>query len=104
MFNAGEVVVANVRFPGSEALRSRAALVLFEDYDSVVIAGITSNPYTKGIPLTKKEGALRDSVIKLNYVFTVNRETLSRPLFKLSKEKKKLVFSQFLKLLSGLQE
>lgn len=103
MFNPGDVVVATVQLADSKEMRTRAAVVLFEEYDSVAIAGITSNPYEKGIAVTKKEGAVRDGVIKLNYLFTVPRESLSAPLFRLSREKKKLVFDDLVKLLSGLQ-
>ena len=103
MFNPGEVVVASVKLPGSDVSTTRAVVVLFEDFGNVVVAGITSNPYFRGIPLTKREGALRDSIIKLNNVFTVDSDTLSRPLFRLSKEKKKLLFENLVKLLSGLE-
>ena len=42
----------------------------------------------KGIPFTKSEGALKDSVIKLNYIFTISEELVSKVIFHLSKEKK----------------
>jgi len=35
---------------------------LFEEFDNVV-AGITSNLEMKGISLTKKDGAIKDSII-----------------------------------------
>lgn len=38
-------------------------VVLFEDFGNVVIAGMTSNTSMKGITLTKKDGAIKDSVI-----------------------------------------
>jgi mRNA interferase MazF len=69
-----------------------------------VIAGITSNLKMKGIPLSKSEGAAKDSVIKLNYVFTVSEEMISKVVFHLSKEKKRLLFENLCKKLEGLKE
>jgi mRNA interferase MazF len=67
---------------------------LFEEFDNVVVAGITSNLKMKGIPLTRKEGAVKDSVIKLNYIFTISRAMVSKVLFHLSKEKKHIIFKE----------
>ncbi len=36
------------------------------------VAGITSNPHMKGIALTTVDGAVKDSVIKTNYIFTIS--------------------------------
>jgi len=68
-----------------------------------VIAGITSNLKMKGIPLSKSEGAAKDSVIKLNYAFTVSEEMISKVVFHLSKEKKRLLFEDLCKKLEGLK-
>ena len=78
-------------------------MVLFEELGNVVIAGITSNLKMKGIPLTKSEGAIKDSVIKLNYIFTISEEMVSKVVFHLSKEKKYLIFDEFTKKLDGLK-
>ena len=81
----------------------RAALILFEEFDNFVVAGITSNLEMKGIPLTKKEGAVKDSVIKLNYIFTVSRMMIEKALFSLSTEKKKRVFDELVTRLNHLK-
>ena len=39
-----------------------------EEFDNIIVAGITSNKSMNGISLTKQEGAVKDSVIKLNYI------------------------------------
>ena len=91
-FNSGDVVLVTVQFTDSGEVKKRPALVLFEEYDNVVIAGITSNLRMDGIPLTVKEGAKRRSIIKLNYVFTVSTVMVDRVLFSLSKEKKQSVY------------
>jgi len=77
-------------------------VVLFEEFGNIVIAGITSNTQMKGIPLTKKEGAVKDSVIKLNYIFTTADPFIKKTLFSLSKEKKKIVQQEFTKKLHAL--
>jgi hypothetical protein len=63
---------------------------------------VTSNLEMKGIPLTKKEGAIKDSVIKLNYIFTISPTAIKKSLFHLSSEKKREVFTELIKRLSGL--
>lgn len=99
MFNSGDVVLAKVQFSDTFEVKVRPALVLFEEFDNVVVAGITSNREMKGIPLSKKEGAVKDSVIKLNYIFTISRMMVEKSLFSLSKDKKKAVFEELVRKL-----
>ena len=54
------------------------------------------------IKLTKKEGAIKDSVIKLNYIFTISKNMIEKILFHLSDSKKKEVFSKLVKKLGSL--
>ncbi len=102
MLEAGDVVLATVQFTDTFELKKRPALVLFADCGNVVVAGITSNVKMKGIPLSKNEGAVADSVIKLNYIFTISEKMVLKKLFHLGSEKKKLVFDGLLKQFSGL--
>ena len=103
MLKAGDIVLAKIQFTDTFEIKTRPALILFEEFNNVVIAGITSNTVMKGIPLTKKEGAVKDSVIKLNYVFTISKVMIEKYLFSLSKEKKKLVFEELVMKLDGLK-
>lgn len=103
MLKPGSVVLAKVQFTDTFEVKTRPALVLFEEFDNIVIAGITSNTEMKGIPLTKKEGAIKDSVIKLNYIFTVSKIMISKNLFELTPKKKKLVFDELVKKLEVLK-
>ncbi|MDR0460678.1 MAG: hypothetical protein LBH62_04480 [Nitrososphaerota archaeon] len=57
----------------------------------------------KGIPLNKSEGAIKDSVIKLNYLFTISSEMTAKVLFHLSTEKKQIVYSELTKRLNNLK-
>ena len=104
MLKAGDVIVASVQFTDTSEVKMRPAVVLFEELGNVVIAGITSNLKMKGIPLTKSEGALKDSVIKLNYIFTISDEMVSKVILHLSKEKKHLIFDELNKKLYGLKQ
>ena len=97
MHKLGDVVLAQMQFVDTFELKKRPAVVLFEEYGNIVVAGITSNAEMKGIPLLKKEGALKDSVIKLNYIFTISEKMIEKKLFVLSSEKKKLIVSEFTK-------
>ena len=103
MYKPGDIVLTQVQFTDTFEIKKRPALVLFEEFGNVVVAGITSNAEMKGIPLTIKEGAAKDSVIKLNYIFTVSKQMISRLLFHLSPEKKKQVYSELAKKLSALK-
>lgn len=102
MHKAGEVVLTKVQFTDTFEIKKRPALVLFEELGNIVVAGITSNIEMKGIPLTKKEGAVKDSIIKLNYIFTVSEAMIEKILFCLSKDKKKKVFDEVVKKLNEL--
>jgi len=104
LLKPGDVILASVQFTDTAEVKVRPAVILFEELSNVVIAGITSNPNMKGIPLTKKEGAVKDSVIKLNYIFTISEEMADKVLFHLSKEKKQLIFEELYKSLSGLSK
>ena len=103
MLKAGDIIVASVQFTDTAEVKIRPAVVLFEEMGNVVIAGITSNLKMKGIPLTKSEGALKDSIIKLNYIFTISDEMVSKVILHLSKEKKRFIFDELNKKLNGLK-
>ena len=94
MHSFGEVVLAEVQFTDTFEIKIRPALILFEEKGNVVVSGITSNLQMKGIPLTKKEGSLKESIIKLNYIFTISEKMVKKTLFSLSKEKKALIKSE----------
>lgn len=104
MLKSGDIVLTMVQFADTFEIKTRPALVLFEEFDNIIVAGITSNIEMQGIPLTKKEGAIKDSVIKLNYIFTISNKMVSKFLFNLSKEKKKLVFKELVKKIEKLNE
>ncbi len=103
MLKAGEIVLAKVQFTDTFEVKTRPVLVLFEEFGNVVVAGITSNTNMKGISLTIEEGAIKDSVIKLNYIFTISPAMIEKFLFSLSIKKKKIVFNELISRLKGLQ-
>ena len=100
----GDVVLVKIQFTDTFDVKKRPAVVLFESYGNVVVAGITSNTEMKGIPLSKSEGALKDSVIKLNYIFTISEKMIEKRLFQLDSRKKKAIFEEMIKNLDGLNK
>jgi len=104
MLKPGDIILTNVQFTDTFEIKKRPALVLFEEYDNVVVAGITSNTEMKGIKITKNEGAIKDSVIKLNYIFTISKMMIEKNLFSLSKEKRIIVFEELIKKLNNLKK
>jgi len=56
MLSSGDVVLAQVQFTDTFEIKTRPAVVLFEEFGNVVVAGITSNPSMKDVVLTKKTG------------------------------------------------
>ncbi|MFH1915989.1 MAG: type II toxin-antitoxin system PemK/MazF family toxin [Nanoarchaeota archaeon] len=93
MLKSGDVVLANIQFTDTFEIKKRPALVLFSEYGNIVVAGITSNKEMKGIALTRADGALKDSIIKLNYIFTISDAMIEKILFPLSLEKKREVYA-----------
>ena len=103
MLKPGDVILARMQYVDSFESKVRPALVLFEELDNVVIAGITTNLKMKGIPISKAEGAAQDSVIKLNYIFTISSKTLMKRLFHLTKEKKNIIYDELISHFSDLK-
>ena len=96
-FNFGQVVLAEVQYTDTFEVKTRPALIIFEEQGNIVVAGITSNLSMKGISLSKKEGMPKDSVIKLNYIFTISEKMIKKFLFNVSKEKKRLIKEELIK-------
>lgn len=103
MPSSGDVVIADVQFTDTFEIKSRPAVVLFEELGNIVIAGITSNTSMKGVKLTKKDGAIKDSVIKTNYIFTITENAIKKKLFSLSKQKKTELYEDINNKLSSLK-
>ena len=102
MHEAGDVVLAQVQFTDSFEVKKRPSVVLFQEFGNIVVAGITSNTAMKGIPLEKKDGAIKDSIIKTNYIFTITEKAVTKKLFRLTKEKKKQLYMELGKKLEKL--
>ncbi len=100
MSEPGDVVPTGVGF--ADGYKIRPALVLFEEFGNVVIAGITTNLRMKGIYISTAEGVPQDSAIKLNYIFTITNGTILKTVFRLSKEKRQLVLKKLKEKLETL--
>ena len=100
MYSFGDVILANIQFTDTFEVKKRPALVLIEEQGNVVVAGITSNLKMKGILLGKKEGAIKESIIKMNYIFTISEKMIEKFLFKIGEEKKKIVKEELIRKLS----
>lgn len=94
MFKFGDVVLAQIQFVDTSEIKVRPALVLFEEYGNIVAAGITSNLKMDGVNLTKTDGAIKESIIKLNYIFTISEHMIKKVLFSISTEKKRIIVNE----------
>jgi len=103
MLKSGDVILTKIQFTDTFEVKTRPAVVLFEEFDNVIVAGITSNLKMEGIPLTKKDGAIKNSVIKLNYIFTISEAMVSKVLFHLNSKKKYDIFKELTKKLNALK-
>jgi mRNA interferase MazF len=90
-YKFGDIILAEVQYTDTFEIKTRPALVLFEEMSNIVVAGITSNLKMKGIPLTKKEGLPKESIVKINYIFTIHESMVKRFLFQISESKKQLL-------------
>jgi len=102
MLKGGDIILTKIQFKDTFEVKTRPAVVLFEEFDNIVVAGITSNLKMEGLPLTKKEGAVKDSVIKPNYIFTISKSMISKVLFHLNSKKKHEIFKELIKRLDTL--
>ena len=57
----------------------------------------------KGVSLTKRDGVVKDSIIKLNYIFTISQAMIEKTLFSVSAEKRKEVFNVMIEKLNTLR-
>jgi mRNA interferase MazF len=89
--HSGDVILCFIQFTDKFDIKKRPAIILYEEFGNYVVAGITSNTNMQGIPLLKKEGAIKDSIIKTNYIFTISKEMIVKKLFSASQEKIKEV-------------
>lgn len=103
IMHSGEIVIASIQFTDTFEIKKRPCVVLFEEMGNVVVAGITSNIEMKGIPLTKKEGMLKESVIKTNYIFTLSEKMIEKTLFTLTKEKRNALYQELQEKISYLK-
>lgn len=103
MLKSGDVVLVDVQFTDTFEIKKRPALVLFEELGNVVVVGITSNTSMKGVSLTKRDGVVKDSIIKLNYIFTISQAMIEKTLFSVSAEKRKEVFNVMIEKLNTLR-
>jgi len=81
---AGDVILTRVKFTDSDDSKIRPSLMLFEELENIVIAGITTNTRMSGINISKNEGDPQDSVIKLNYIFTITNAAIIKTVFHLN--------------------
>ncbi|MFQ5474259.1 MAG: type II toxin-antitoxin system PemK/MazF family toxin [Candidatus Nanoarchaeia archaeon] len=102
MYKPGEVILTKIQFTDTFEIKKRPAVILFEEFGNYIVAGVTSNTEMEGIPLTKKEGAVKDSVIKLNYIFTISEAMIVKQLFGLNTKKKKIVFNELMEKFRAL--
>jgi len=58
----------------------------------------------KGVLLSRKDGAVKESIIKTNYIFTISEAMIKKKLFTLSKQKREELYSALVARVSKLKE
>lgn len=101
MYEFGDIILTEITFTDQDSIKKRPALVLFEEHDNVIVAGITSNLKMQGIRLSVEEGAVKESIIKTNYIFTIGKKIITHKLFKLKNEKKKIICDEIRNKICG---
>jgi mRNA interferase MazF len=102
MYKSGDVILTQIQFTDTFEIKKRPSVILFEKFGNYIVAGITSNIRMEGISLSKDEGAIKESIIKLNYIFTISNKMIVKKLFSLSIEKKKILYDELVKYLGDL--
>ena len=54
----------------------------------------------EGILLSKEDGAVKEIIIKLNYIFTISKSMILKTLFHLTTEKKQMIYQKLLNRLN----
>jgi mRNA interferase MazF len=98
-YNFGDIILAFVQFVDSGEIKTRPAVVLFEEYNNIILAGITSIPHMKGIPLSREEGMSTDSIVKINYIMTIDESAVKKYLFTITEDKKQIIREELVKRL-----
>jgi len=104
LFKAGQVVLIDTPFTNPPGHKLRPALIISILRDDVIILPITSNLNANGVLITKKDGAVEDSIIKLNNIFTIYYSEVKHIFFELNKEKKREVYTELIKMFNSLVE
>jgi len=76
-YSFGDIVIAEVYFTDLSDVKKRPALVLFQEYDNIIVAGITNNRQMKGI----------------------SKKNIYKKVFSLSNQKKKIVKNEFCRMI-----
>ncbi|HRS42344.1 MAG TPA: type II toxin-antitoxin system PemK/MazF family toxin [Candidatus Diapherotrites archaeon] len=97
----GQVVLIDFPFIDNTSSKVRPALVLFSEYGNIILAAITSNKKASGIKLTKADGLLYDSTIKLNAIFTLPKEMIIMHICDLNQAKRKEVYLKLEEMIKG---
>ncbi len=103
IIKSGDVILVSVQFVESNEIKTRPAVVLYEEFDNFIIAGITSNLKMGGIPLSVSDGAIKPSIIKLNYIFTISSIMIKKKLFSLTPTKKQQIYEGLIERLEVLK-
>ncbi|MHA1222156.1 MAG: type II toxin-antitoxin system PemK/MazF family toxin [Candidatus Heimdallarchaeaceae archaeon] len=82
-------------------MKKRPILVLFHRRKNIVVAGITSNLSREGVLIKKKDGVDKDSIIRLDYIFTIEDSLIERKLTTISEEIKKEVCKNLKECICG---
>lgn len=88
-YEFGEIVLASVSFPNGTGIKQRPVLILFQKRKNIIVTGITSNLSREGVLIKKEEGLDKDSIVRLDYIFTIDDSNIKKKLITISESKKK---------------
>ena len=101
MLEFGDIILAEIQFTDRSEIKKRPAVVLFQESLNVVVVGMTSNLEREGILVTREEGAIKDSIIKTSYIFTLGLNKIIKKLFSLNETKKQVLCKEIRKKVCG---
>ena len=89
MYEFGDVLLAKVQFPNGTSVKKRPVIVLFQKKKNIIVSGITSNISRDGVLIKKESGLKKDSIVRLDYIFTLDDSLIEKKLISLSENKKR---------------
>ncbi len=93
-YKPGDIVLIATEGSKNKGIRKRPAFVIYANDDTLIACGVSRSKKLKGIPLTSKDGAIKNCKIFLHYMFTISPDIIVKKLFSITGSKKREIYKK----------